>query len=114
MEVIFVMKMAISDFLVSLRIMPSLKGFPLICSAVVLLIAEPTTQMKSIYSTLAKEYGATVSSVERNIRSAKESAIKNGLLRQPALFGAVADDMEHLKNAEFLHLIRLAFMRESA
>ncbi|MDR3318490.1 MAG: sporulation initiation factor Spo0A C-terminal domain-containing protein [Clostridiales bacterium] len=69
--------MEINNFLLSLRILPTLKGFYYLRDAIKLIIGEDLTFSKfkyDVYPRVAQKYNTNIANVERNISNAIDTA----------------------------------------
>ena len=86
----------LENMLIGLGIMPNLKGFEMICSAV-LLVKSGIKIMSFVYEKVADEYSTTSHCVERNIRTAKDKS----------------SFCKHMKNSEFVFYLEWMMRKEN-
>ncbi len=90
----------IMNTLVVIGFRASLKGFEQLCDCVELYIRDRSATIESIYAVVAKKYGCSKSSVEKNLRRLVSSSGAAEAVRR--LFGVTVRD---LGNKEIVALI---------
>jgi len=89
------MEKSIYSYLLSLKLMPTLKGFNYLKSAILLVINDGSfcSLKHSIYPWIAKNYNTTSQNVERSISNAIDTAWLNGNINVlKAEFGETIND----------------------
>lgn len=91
------------DTLISLGIMPNLKGFFYICRAIEVINAVPGIKIGEVYNTVAEQFGVEWGKVERAIRY---SRLKIDLYACSSFLAYVNN------NSEFLYTLALLVKRK--
>lgn len=98
------------EWLIELGVRTNLRGFGMIVDAVDILLEDPYAPLvRDVYTTVGQKHGVSASAVERNIRTAVESAFRSGghEALEKMFGGLISEKSGKVDNGAFIHTLAI-------